>query len=223
MSPGAQGGHGAWELGPDCITEGMGSVGEGYPSPVLRGGVPVGPTPGSQVGKGAVGIGLCWIKGPQSPQHGEVTLTVGLERAQQADGQAAAGPNIQHTGGRAQLHQGGEAPQHGHGHSRWFFMEEEQCFFQGILQATNTSEGTPSPPQYPLPSAPGAPSPVPELEHPRPGLGGTCTAWPAASRGLAVAGSLQRRVLQLHSRTDHPHPPAQTCTRGLGSGSCPAA
>lgn len=67
MSPGARGGHSAWELVPDCVREGMGSPGEGYPSPVLRGGVQVGLAPSSGVGKGAVGMGLCRVKGASVP------------------------------------------------------------------------------------------------------------------------------------------------------------
>lgn len=93
---------------------------------------------------------------PPTPQQGVVMLTVGSECAQQADGQAAAGPHVQHAGGRPQLHQGGEAPQHRQGHSRWLCVEKEQCFLQGILQATNTSEETPSiPPPTPCRPVPG--------------------------------------------------------------------
>lgn len=68
-------------------------------------------------------MGLCWMKG----QHSEVMLTVGPECAQQAEGQTATGPHVQHPGGRAQLHQGEETPQHGLGHSQWLCVEEEHC------------------------------------------------------------------------------------------------
>lgn len=94
-------------------------------------------------------------------------LTIGSERTQQADSQAAAGPHVQHPRGRAQLHQGGEAPQHGQGHGRWLCVEEEQCFLQGILQVTSTGEGA-LPPPSPLPTTADAPLTCPRAGPPAP-------------------------------------------------------
>lgn len=68
-------------------------------------------------------------------------LTIGPERAQQAEGQAVAGPHVQRAGGCAQLHQGGEPPQHRQGHCHWLCVEEEQRFLQGFLQETSAVRG----------------------------------------------------------------------------------
>lgn len=113
-------------------------------------------------------MGLCWMKG----QHSQVMLTIGPECAQQAEGQAATGPHIQHTGGCAQLYQGGEAPQHRLGHCQRLCVEEEHRFLQGILRETNTNEGTLSTSPIPAPLGSRCPLTCPRAGPPVPRSGG---------------------------------------------------
>lgn len=80
-------------------------------------------------------------------------LTVGSEGTQQADSQTAASTHVLHSRGHVQLHQGGEASQHGQRHGQRLCVEEEQCFFQNTLQAIHTVRKPSLPNPIPAPQA----------------------------------------------------------------------